>query len=167
MAGSFGESAKASERLQPSLRAIRRNKRVLKEKILNARPVERYSPGGIYLGQGVAVPVDSVAHPRVLKRIVKGLYWHHFRIQMDQTTPITLVFIDKSKPNWQSALSVFGNLGPTHVQIGDGETFQYLYGRATDDDAFSFWLLIFFKGSGEQIVLAHTGKDHDDQTGHG
>jgi len=30
-----------------------------------------------------------------------------------------------------------------HVLIGDGETFQYLYGQANDDPAFSVWLLIF------------------------
>jgi hypothetical protein len=143
VAGSFGESANAGERLQPSLRSIRRN-------------VERYSAGGIYLGLGYAVPVTRGAQDRVLRRIVRGLYWHHFRAALSTDSHIELVFIDKNKLDWQGALSVLGKLHPQHVLIGDGDTFQYFYGRAADDPAFSFWLLIIFKGTGEQIILAHT-----------
>jgi hypothetical protein len=156
MSGSFGESAKAGERLQPSLRSIRRNKAALKKAVLGAQPIERYSAGGIYLGLGYAVPVTRGAQDRVLRRIVRGLYWHHFGAGLTADTHIELAFIDKTKPDWQGALSVLGKLQPQHILIGDGDTFQYLYGRAADDPAFSFWLLIFFKGIGEQIILAHT-----------
>jgi hypothetical protein len=70
---------------------------------------------------------------------------------------VTLVFIDKRKPQWQHALEPLLKLN--HVLIGDGQTFQYLYGQAADDPTFSLWLLIFFKGTAEQIVLAHTRRD--------
>ena len=71
MSGSFGESAKAGERLQPSLRSIRRNKAALKKAVLGAQRIERYSAGGIYLGLGYAVPVTRGAQDRVLRRIVE------------------------------------------------------------------------------------------------
>lgn len=66
------------------------------------------------------------------------------------------MFIDKRKPRWEYGLAALKPLNLQHVVIGDGETFQYLYGPANDDPAFSMWLLIFFKGTGEQIILAHT-----------
>src|SRR6516164_9700855 len=46
MAGSFGESAKAAERSQPTMRGIRRNRATLTRMVLGAKPVERYSMGG-------------------------------------------------------------------------------------------------------------------------
>jgi len=75
------------------------------------------------------------------------------------------VFIDKRKPHWREALYTFNRLQLRHVVIGDGEPFQYLYGRANDDPVFSVWLLIFFKGTGEQIILAHTQRDTGEENG--
>jgi hypothetical protein len=159
MAGSFGESAKAADRLQPTMRGIRRNKATLARMVTRAQLVERYTTSGLYLGHGYAVPVVPGVQERVITRIVRGLYWYHFQTRLGDDAQITLVFIDKRKPHWQEALSTFQTLQLRHVVIGDGETFQYLYGRANDDAAFSVWLMIFFKGTGEQIILAYTRRD--------
>ena len=164
MAGSFGESAKAAERLQPALRGIRRNKAMLKRMVTASQLVERYTPSGLYLGHGYAVPVVPGVQQRVINRIVRGLYWHHLQTRLGDDAQVTLVFIDKRKPHWREALYTFQSLHLRHVVIGDGETFQYLYGRANDDPAFSVWLLIFFKGTGEQIVLALTQRDTAEKT---
>jgi hypothetical protein len=120
MAGSFGESAKAAERLQPTMRGIRRNKAVLKKMVLGATPVERYSPGGIYLGLGYAVPVTPEAHRRVLNRIVRGLYWHHFEDRLGDDTHVELVFINKNRPDWREGLSSLKVQQPKHV-LGDAQ----------------------------------------------
>src|SRR5712692_1699526 len=146
MAGSFGESANASERLQPTMRGIRRNRATLARMVTGSQLVERYTTGGLYLGYGYAVPVIPGVQQRVITRIARGLYWHHFQTPLANDAQITLVFIDKRKPQWQEALYTFQRLHLCHVVIGDGKTFQYLYGRANDDPAFSVWLLIFFKG---------------------
>jgi hypothetical protein len=105
------------------------------------------------------VPVIPGVQQRVITRIVRGLYWHHFQTPLANDAKVTLVFIDKRKPQWQEALYTFQRLHLCHVVIGDGETFQYLYGQANDDPAVSVWFLIFFKGTGEQIILAHTRQD--------
>jgi hypothetical protein len=139
------------------MRGIRRNRATLTRMVQASQPVERYSTGGIYLGLGYAVPVMPGVQERVITRIVRGLYWHHFLNSLDADARVTLVFIDKRKPQWQDALSPLLKL--RHVLIGDGETFQYLYGQATDDPTFSVWLLIFFKGTAEQIIVAHTRRD--------
>jgi hypothetical protein len=155
MAGSFGESAKAVERLQPSMR-IRRNRATLTRMVLGAQPVERYSKGGIYLGLGYAVPVVPRVQERVITRIVRGLYWHHVGTRVPEDAKIELAFIDKRKPDWEEGLALLRPLMLRHILIGDGETFQYLYGQANDDPTFSVWLPIFFKSTAEQIVLVHT-----------
>lgn len=156
MAGSFGESSKAAERLQPTMRGIRRNKAMLGKAVLSAQRVERWSPGGLYLGHGYAIPLAPDVQQRVINRIVRGLYWHHFRARLGDSVQVNLSFIDKRRPYWREALSSLKPLRLRHVLIGDGETFQYLYGQANDAPAFSIWLLVFFKGAGEQIILAHT-----------
>jgi hypothetical protein len=153
MAGSFGESAKAAERLQPTMRGIRRNKATLARLVTQAQLVERYAPSGLYLRHGYAVPVVPGLQQRVITRIVRGLYWHHFETRFAPDAQITLVFIDKGKPHWQEALNTFQRLQLRHVVIGDGGTFQYLYGRANDDPAFSVWLLIFFKRTASESFL--------------
>jgi len=105
MAGSFGESTNAAERLKTSLRGIRRNKGMLHRMVLRAQEVDRYSVGGIYLGKGYAVPVQPDAHRRVTERIIRGLYWHHFAASLGLTTQVHLVYIDKRKPQWQGGLA--------------------------------------------------------------
>lgn len=90
MAGSFGESVKAAKRLQPTMRGIRRNRATLARMVLGAKPVERYSMGGLYLGLGYAVPVVPGVQERVIKRIVRGLYWYHFQTRLGDDAQITL-----------------------------------------------------------------------------
>lgn len=158
MGGSFGESRTAAERLQPTLRGIRRNKKTLRRMVLGARPVARYSAGGIYLGQGIAVPAPPAARCRVLTRIVRGLFWHHYGYSID-ANHARLVFIDKTKPAWNESVSLIWAMPHQRVLVGDGSTFQYVYGRADDDPGFSFWLMIFFKGPAEQIILGQTQRD--------
>jgi hypothetical protein len=155
MAGSFGESANAAERIQPTLRGISRNKATLSRIVLGAVPVEHYSARGVFLGEGFAVPMPSEPRKRVLSRVVRGLYWHHFdhRVASDR---VTLTFVDKSKPDWRGSLSSLLAMPHQRVLVGDGNTFQYFYGQAADDPGFSFWLLVFFKGGAEQIILGHT-----------
>jgi hypothetical protein len=157
-AASFGRSPAAIERAKPSWRSINRNDRFSADIRSRAIPVEAYSPEGVSLGAvWYAVPNRLDVHKRVLTRIVKGLYWHEFGERLRDDDSISLVFIDKGKPNWREGLSLVERLGPTQRQVGDGKTFRYLYGRAVDDPRFWVWLLIFFEGTGERLILAHTG----------
>ena len=72
--------------------------------VLTAKPVARYSPGGIYLGLGFAVPVTPGVQERVITRIVRGLHWHHSGNSLSDDN-IQLDFIDKRKPHWEYALA--------------------------------------------------------------
>lgn len=154
MGGSFGESTSAAERLKPSLRAIGRDRPTLARMAQGARSFERYSAGGIYLGQGVAVPVPADARERVFIRIVRGLFWHHFGERLD-ASQVTLIHVDKSKPPWRQSLDMLLSIPHQHLPIGDGAAFEYRYAR-DDDPAVSFWMMTFFRGAAEYIVIGHT-----------
>jgi hypothetical protein len=152
MAGSFGESAPAAELRKSSLRSIQRTKQRLKRIVTEGRLVERYSPGGIFLGKGYIVPMPPEARVRVLTRIVRGLHWHHYGNSLN-VDRVKLVPIDKDRKNWKESLSWIWQ--SQHVSIGNGDTFQYVYGRVEDDPALSFWLMVFFQGPSEKIYFAH------------
>ena len=154
MSGSFGGSANAAERLKPSLRAVRRDRPTLERMVLGAHPIERYSAGGIYLGCGVAVTLPPDARERVLLRIVRGLFWYHFDEPLDAAR-VRLIHIDKSKPTWWQALDELLSVPHHHVLVGNGETFEYRYSRDADN-AVSFWMMTFFRGPSEYIVIGHT-----------
>jgi hypothetical protein len=124
--------------------------------MLNAQLLDRYSQGGIYLGPGYAVPIDRQVHQRVSERIVQGLYRHHVGMRLGNTA-IRLTHIDKRKPTWLEGLYTLRSLGLRHAPIGDCKTFQYAYGWAANNPTHSVWLLHFFPGIAEQIILAHTG----------
>jgi hypothetical protein len=156
LCGSFRESAPAAERLQVSIRAIRRNKVRLRNFVLKSRRIDRYSPGGIFLGPGYAIPIDRAVHQRVNERIIRGLYRYHAGKRLGDGA-ISFIYIDKRKPTWREGLEALKPLHLKHVRIGDGKTFQYLYGWAADDQTYSIWLLHFFPGSAEQIIIARTG----------
>jgi hypothetical protein len=53
-----------SENLETPGSGIQRNKVMLRKAVLGAQPFERWSSGGIYLGQGYAMPVAREAHDR-------------------------------------------------------------------------------------------------------
>jgi hypothetical protein len=153
MAGSFRESANAAERLEPTERAILRNKAMRQKMVHAAKPVERYSMGGIYLGRGYAVPLNSEAHRRVLTRIVRGLYWHQTENSLGNDVHVELMRIDKTTPNWQEIFDIPRRLRLQNILVGDGDTFQYFWGNARDDPTRSVWILMFFKGPSAQIIL--------------
>jgi hypothetical protein len=129
MASSFGESAEAAERLQTALRGIRRNRATLGRMVLSAKPVERYSKNGLYLGLSYAVPAVPGVQLRVITRIVRGLYWHHIGSRVPNDAKIELVFIDKRKPDWEEGLSLLDPLMLRHILIGDGRRFNISTGR--------------------------------------
>ena len=120
LAGSFGESAKAAERLQSAMRSIRRNKAMLRRTVLGSKTIERWSPGGIFLGHGYAIPCTPGVQQRVNVRIVRGLYRHHFGARLDLGAQILLSFIDKRRPHWQQALNSLKRLQLKHAVVGDG-----------------------------------------------
>jgi hypothetical protein len=54
-------------------------KRRFKQKILGGiRQVALRSPAGLHLGKALSYEVDLIRIKRVVERITRGLYWHHY-----------------------------------------------------------------------------------------
>src|SRR5215469_8342873 len=70
MAGSFGGSANAAERLQVTLRGLRRKEATARcaRMLKSAQLVERRTPSGLFLGYGYAMPVAPGVQQRVIAR---------------------------------------------------------------------------------------------------
>lgn len=112
-------------------RNIRNFKRVESFKFINAlasdikkRPI--YSSRGIYLGKKATIEVDKKREDLVLKRIVKGLYFHHFEkrlcdhglsIELIDTKEITSKEEDLKLANFASIII---NHNATHRFYIDG-----------------------------------------------
>jgi hypothetical protein len=61
-----------------ALRTYKYNKKLQREILGSAQPINFTTPSGIYIGQGMKVLWNSKAHDEVIKRMVRGLYFYHF-----------------------------------------------------------------------------------------
>jgi hypothetical protein len=133
-------------------RAFGRRPAELCRLLRTAHEVPMISPGGIYLGRATALQLDSDAHDEMIKRIVQGLYAHHYAVRLRADVPIGNMIVDIDKPGLRAWLD---SIVPTlhgAASIG-GETFEYAFGRS--DSQSSFWLLNFYR---RHIVAAYSGE---------
>lgn len=140
---------KASQVLQTAMRGLNRPERpALRQAILkSARNVERFSPGGIYLGNNkeYALPLKRIVE--VSNRITRGLYFHHIG------EPLPKEYTVDSRPAQclnlsddfalDSLLKLIGLINPQVFSVADG-AFRYRFGICEDNPEASFWVFIFF-----------------------
>lgn len=138
--GDSGETSKGTPLFKKALRIIRHNSKLRQSILKSSRPVNQYTPQGIFLGLKYAVLWDSESHTRVLSRTVRGLYYHHFREVLPADTEI--------KITWHHQLSeeIFKmSLRMKQVSIG-GDDFIYRYARAEEVPEASCWIFQFYGG---------------------
>ena len=112
----------------------------------NLRRIPRYTPAGLYVGDKLASNVDLVRLNRVPERIVRGLYYHHFKNYL----PLDYIVesIEESGLANQQAIEatqemvrLVGSVSPR--KIGD-TVFSYRYVETHEDPYASLWLLVFY-----------------------
>lgn len=108
------------------------------------------SPSGLYLGDAEAFqfPVRRINH--VVQRIVRGLYWHHYR----KSLLPDVSFLVMKDPDISGVFNIIQN--HTDLASVEAETFQYRYGVAAEDPRQSVWLLRFYEVTS---FLVLTGAD--------
>jgi hypothetical protein len=129
----------------------------LKEKLLRAaargqsklaRDVKRsvhlapvHSPGGIYLGQTPAVPLDHVRVNRLFKRIVCGLYFQLYRSRLsdDASFDIRRISPEAKRPVVEGMYKI----GVKESRF-IGQDFECLHTIAVEDKTVTSWLMRFF-----------------------
>jgi hypothetical protein len=137
---------------------LRHNQRLRNSILGRSQDAEMRTPAGIFLGHMKAVPLRADPHKRVLRRIVCGLYYHHFGEPVEPTTLVEanlLVSLPEEFAEFLPDMSL--------ARIG-GDAFQYRYGRAGELSQASLWVIWFYR---RYLVFAHTDpreRDHDPAT---
>ncbi len=104
--------------------------------------VELKSPSGIYLGKAPAFTADNSRLERVVKRITRGLYFHHHDVPLpDDCQIIVWLHIEKDQDNGEKALEMLS--GREIFKIGN-DIFTYLYATAEENKYCSMWFMVFY-----------------------
>jgi len=129
-------------------RSLKRSPSLRRELLNNLIPVKLRSPSGIYLGDAEALKFPKRRINPVVKRIVRGLYWHHCR----KSLLPDIDFLVVKDPEISGIVDIIQN--HTNLCSVEAGTFQYRYGVAVEDPDQSVWLLRFY---GATTFLALTG----------
>jgi hypothetical protein len=110
-------------------------KKVLAESIF---PISVETPAGIYLGQAEGVKFEAKRINRVIEKILRGLYRHHYPeviLGSEVSIETNMLVIDNKIGELVQQLR--------HEQIG-GDTFHYWRGVAEEDGRESLWVFAFY-----------------------
>jgi len=129
------------DRLAEDHRSGRRPRSGLAVALLEkVRPADVYSPGGIYLGTGQAVQLDTTRVNRVLEKIVRGLFFHRFGRPLPQDATVYVEVMPELDRMRSSVIAAALSQAPSFL----GDVFMYrLYFPADGTDATS-WALGFY-----------------------
>jgi hypothetical protein len=100
--------------------------------------VELKSSAGLYLGTAPGLKFDRHRIDRVLKKIVSGLLWHHYRV----TPGPEINFLIWKDPDVTSVLHILTS--ETNLSAMEGSVFQYRHSTAVEDPEQSVWFLRFY-----------------------
>lgn len=147
--------------LEHSVKAIKKladpKKRRFAQRMLAAqRLVEVKSPAGIHLGHVPAHVVDGGRVIKVVKRIVRGLYFHHTGRRLPAQYEITAVYVaNPSFLDSPEATTFLNTMCAPHV-LGNS-VLVYRYSLTEGDDSASAWGLLFFARHAFLVLTALPG----------
>ena len=121
----------------------------LRTLLSNTEEVEIQSEGGLFLGTTGLYQVDQERITRVVRRIVRGLFFYHFqrRVPVDyEVTTQLLADVDPSNPEQvDSCHRIVTILQEQRIhKIGTSE-FEYRFTALADCPDCTFWLMRFYQ----------------------
>lgn len=126
----------------PVMRSVKTNRSFLSK--AQATPVPMYTPGGLYLGDYMQVPIESENINYVFEKMARGLYFYRHEARLPQKMQIEVRRINQ--PSIQDVIESFDEVpGSGPYVIGDGEVFTGWYLIDPVDKNLTFWLFIFYK----------------------
>jgi hypothetical protein len=139
-----GNDAPIEPLFNSAMRSIQHNKkigRIIKE---NSKETYLVSPTGIIMDKGVGVklvPEMILPFIEVVKRITKGLYYHHYQEFIGYNAELKVRFYKQFTKEMHEILKI-GVIN----KIGSGQ-FSYCYARSLADQCYdtSIWLFEFHK----------------------
>ncbi|MFT3749074.1 MAG: hypothetical protein QM768_12185 [Agriterribacter sp.] len=98
-------------------------------------PVLTATKSGIITGKGIAVPWDNVAHDFTMQKVIRGLFYHHYKRVIAENARIKIYWVKSAPAGFENML--YSNA------IADGQ-FQYMYNKVEESDFDSIWLFNFY-----------------------
>lgn len=121
-----------------ALRTLTHNRKLLSKLQSTQRTGEVRSSGGIIVGKRQVLPWNSEAHKSLVERMVRGLYYHHFKgILGDKVTCKTQWLKNISKEIYEMSKEWKDH------SIG-GDRLIYRYVRSEDKPLCSIWVFQFY-----------------------
>jgi hypothetical protein len=121
-------------------RSLKRKPRFRQKLARDLMPVELITQGGVYLGKATALTAESKRINRVIQKIVKGLYYHHYGRRLDDVS-----FEIYHNPNLNGGNPLIDAWRKTpRCDVGKG-VFTYWRAIAQDVPEGSMWWLLFYE----------------------
>ncbi len=127
------------------MNSIRNNRSaVARAAIRQGKRIDLMSPGGLYLGKTVIAPLDLEQVTRIFGWIVRGLYYHLYKVRLPDNQRIEVHRITpEGVEQVAQEFQHLGAAGPFHIGVN---TFDWLVLKSGDDARFiSWWFMRFFE----------------------
>ncbi|MFQ5752275.1 MAG: hypothetical protein ACE5HI_09785, partial [bacterium] len=117
--------------------------------------VNMVTPQGIYFGKRMALEIDYSRLESVVKKIVKGLYYHEYKTVLSEDISVEC--------QWLNAKSFMENARPFIEKLPFSESkypgvFEYRFARIEDEPTKSAWALLFFDFAIFHAITGNFGK---------
>ena len=122
-----------------ALRTLTYNRRLTREILRDSRWVNISTPSGIIYSQQLAGLWNSEAHDIVIERMIRGLYYHHFKEILGEKVTCRIQWLRNLN---DELINTFEGW-PQNI-IGDGQL-VYKYGQANEELLRSTWLFQFYE----------------------
>ena len=122
---------------EQALRGVRHNRRLQRSLLAEMERVLLTTPSGIVYGQRYRGRWDSETHDVTIERIIRGLYFHHYREVLGSRATVKCHWFRELTPDLLEATAEC-----EQRSVGDDQ-FVYRFGRASDGPLHSIWLFEF------------------------
>lgn len=125
---------------EEALRTLEHNSELRREILSKLEPVYLTTESGIIHDKGYRMLWDSQAHDAIVERMIRGLYYHHFRQILANRVDIEVQWLKKLTPEIVSM--------PKDWRVntfGTGEV-TYIFARKAGSPLDSVWIFQFYKG---------------------
>jgi hypothetical protein len=122
-------------------KSVRSNDRLRRE-LLSGQKLWVRSPSGPFQ-QTFTYRWPATNHDRIVEKITRGLYYHHFHEILAHTTPIEITFLNSLNEELEKTIltSLY------HCSIGGPGKFAYAFGRTPEEPKVSLWIYQFYMAS--------------------
>lgn len=100
-------------------------------------PVYTTTESGIITGKGMAVLWDTEAHVSTIERMIRGLFYHHFKMIIGGSAIIKTYWFKEMPTGFDDKLYT--------ISIANGQ-FVYKYNKTDESDFDSVWFFNFYNG---------------------